>query len=536
MRRRWWSLGIVLGLGASVLPNVAPIVSSVSADDASRQIPGVGTIVWGPCVDDTLIAFGAECGMLSVPLDYSRPRGEKIQIAVSRVVHTVPDDQYQGIMLVNPGGPGGSGLIYSILGAFVPGDVGASYDWIGFDPRGVGSSIPALSCDPNYTAGPRPPFDPATWQIERDWLKKAAGYAKACGQAGGRLLAHVKTTDNVGDMDAIRQALGETQLNYYGFSYGTYLGQVYATQHPNRVRRMVLDSNVDPRRIWYPANLDQDYAFEAVAQIFFDWIARHDDTYALGTTAADVEAKYYAALASLAAAPQGVLGASEWADAFVGAGYAQFLWPDIASAFAAFVNGGDPAPAIDLYLGQDTPGADNGYAMYVATECTDAKWPRDWRTWHRDNTAVAADAPFLTWGNAWFNAPCAFWPAKSGTPVKVNGKWAPPILLLGETLDAATPFTGSLEVRKRFPSSSLVATPGGTTHANSLFGGVSCVDDAVAAYLADGTLPTRVAGAGPDLECTAAPEPEPTAPATVAARTTSLVTPALLQRLHPLGI
>jgi pimeloyl-ACP methyl ester carboxylesterase len=530
MKRRWLSVGIACGLVASLVPAVGSTVSAGRDDGAS----GVGTIAWGECTDETLIAFGAECGMLSVPLDYRRPRGEKIQLAVSRVKHTVPDDQYQGIMLVNPGGPGGSGLIYSVLGAFVPGEVGFAYDWIGFDPRGVGSSVPALSCDPDYTAGPRPPYDPATLRIEAAWLKKAAGYAFDCGQAGGRLLGHLKTTDNVADMDAIRQALGQEQINFYGFSYGTYLGQVYATLHPDRVRRMVLDSNVDPRQVWYDANIDQDYAFEVVIQIFFDWVARHNDVYGLGATAADVQASYDAALASLTANPQGQLGASEWVDAFVGAGYVQFLWPDVAAAFAAFVNDGDPGPATDLYLGQDTPGDDNGYAMYLATECSDAKWPRSWLFWHRDNTRVAQDAPFFTWGNAWFNAPCVFWPTVAGTPVDVDGSSVAPVLLLDETLDAATPFAGSLEVRERFPQASLIATVGGTNHANSLFGGVPCVDDAVAAYLADGSLPTRAPGTTADAECEPAPEPEPlTAELAPQARTATAATDVVRQ-LHPL--
>ncbi len=368
MRRGWVSVGIVLGVVISLLPAYA---SAASAQDVARPDTGVGSITWGPCTDGTLIAFGAECGMLSVPLDYPRPSGAKIQLAVSRVGHTVPDEDYQGIMLVNPGGPGGSGLIYSVLGAFVPGDVGSTYDWIGFDPRGVGDSVPALSCDPNYTAGPRPPYDPATVRIEFAWLVKSAKYAIDCARSGGLLLGHLKTTDTVADMDAIRQSLGAEKMNFYGFSYGTYLGQVYATLHPDLVRRMVLDSNVDPRTVWYQANLDQDPAFEITVNKFFDWVALHDDVYGLGTTGADVQAKYYAALASLAANPQGQLGASEWADAFLGAGYVQFLWPDTATAFTAFVNNGDPGPATDLYLGQDTPGDDNAYAMYLATECTD---------------------------------------------------------------------------------------------------------------------------------------------------------------------
>jgi hypothetical protein len=216
----------------------------------------------------------------------------------------------------------------------------------------------------------------------------------------------------------------------------------------------------------------------------------------------------------------------------------QFLWPDVAAAFAAFVNDGDAGPATDLYLGQDTPGDDNGYAMYLATECSDAKWSRNWLFWHRDNTRVAADAPFFTWGNAWFNAPCVFWPTIPGTPVDVDGADVPPILLLDETLDAATPFEGSLEVRDRFPQASLIATVGGTNHANSLFGGVPCVDDAVAAYLADGALPAREAGRTADAECQPAPEPEPNpalaAPQARAAATT-LMTDDVRRLLQPTG-
>jgi pimeloyl-ACP methyl ester carboxylesterase len=516
---------------------VAGVGSPASADNGNDRhehddVAGVGTITWGPCDDPTLDAFGAECGMLSVPLDYSRSKGDKIQIAVSRVRHTVPDDQYQGVMLVNPGGPGGSGLIFSILGFFVPSGAGEAYDWIGFDPRGVGSSVPALSCVPDYAAGPRPPYDPVTPAIEQAWLTKTMDYAQACDRSGGKLLDNLKTIDNVKDMNSIRQALGEDQINYYGFSYGTYLGQVFASVYPSKVRRMVLDSNVDPRRVWYGANLDQDVAFETVFHLFLDWIARHDSTYHLGTDVDVVEATYYAALNALAANPRGQLGAAEWSDAFLLAGYVQAAWPEIAAAFAAFVNDDDAGPITDEFLGFTNTTDDNGYAVYLATECTDAHWPQRWSTWRRDNTRVARDAPFLTWGNAWFNAPCAFWPAESGEPVKVRGNHVPPILLVGETLDAATPFSGSIEVRQRFRSSSLIATEGGTTHANSLFGN-SCVDDRIAQYLLDGTTPDRLAGPGPDVVCPAMPEPEPAplAAASATARSSTTIADAA-QRLR----
>jgi pimeloyl-ACP methyl ester carboxylesterase len=492
-----------------------------------NDVAGVGRVTWGQCDDPTLALFGAECGLLSVPLDYSKPTGSKIQLALSRVRHTVPDDESQGIMLVNPGGPGGSGLFFALLGFFVPGGVGGAYDWIGFDPRGVGESVPSLHCQPTYSAGPRPPYDPATRFIEAAWLDKVEAYAADCGRAGGRLLDHLKTIDNVRDMNAIRWALGESQLNYYGFSYGTYLGQVFATEYPTRIRRMVLDSNVDPRRVWYDANLDQDVAFETVIQLFFDWVGRHDNVYGLGGTRAAVQRNYYAALNALAETPRGELGAAEWTDAFLLAGYTQASWPDVAAAFAAFVNDDDAGPASDLFHDAVDTTDDNGYAMYLATECTEGDWPSKWSTWRRDNTRVARDAPFVTWDNAWFNAPCAFWPAESSRPVDPRGHKLPPILLLGETLDGATPFTGSLEVRDRFRSASLIATEGGTTHANSLFGGNACVDDQVAAYLADGSIPDRRHGRGPDVACPATPEPEPLAAAagarTSGARTSQAV-------------
>jgi pimeloyl-ACP methyl ester carboxylesterase len=510
MQRRFVARAVAGLLAVSVLAGVGSATSAAPSSGRHGDKPssGVGTITWGPCDDPTLVFFGAECGMLSVPLDHSKPWGRKIQLALSRVRHTVPDDQYQGVMLVNPGGPGGSGLIYSILGSFVPNGAGEAYDWIGFDPRGVGSSVPALSCIPDYSAGPRPAYEPVTRAIERAWLARVTDYAKACKHDGGKLLGHLKTTDNVKDMNAIRQALGERKLNFYGYSYGTYLGQVYATMYPSKVRRMVLDANVDPRRVWYDANIDQDYAFQTVIELFFDWVARHDSTYNLGTTADAVEDAYETAQDDLAASPRGELGPAEWADAFLVAGYVQAAWPDVAGAFAAFVNDDDAGPATDLFHGAVDTANDNGYAMYLATECTDARWPTRWSFWRRDNNRVARDAPFFTWGNAWFNAPCAFWPARAARPVDVKGRHVPPILLVSETLDAATPITGSLEVRQRFRASSLIAVDGGTTHANSLFGGNACVDDQIAAYLLDGTTPPRQRR-GPDVVCAAVPEPEP---------------------------
>ncbi len=138
-----------------------------------------------------------------------------------------------------------------------------------------------------------------------------------------------------------------------------------------------------------------------------------------------------------------------------------------------------------------------------------------WSTWSRNNWATFAKAPFETWANAWYNAPCLYWPAPAHTPVKVDGSKVASALLIDETLDAATPYEGSLEVRRLYPHSSLIALPGGTSHANSLYGD-ACEDDQIAAYLATGTLPPRRPGDGADTTCAPLPQPVPSGAAATA--------------------
>jgi len=472
---------------------------------------------WKPCRDDFLLeAIGAQCGKVRVPLDYRHPRGRKISLAVSRLRHTSSRKKYQGIMLVNPGGPGGSGLILSVLGypGIIPGRASRTYDWIGFDPRGVGASTPALSCDRTYFGYDRPRYDPTTPAVLQTWLDRAGGYAKDCANArGSRLLRHVRTVDTVRDMESIRRALGHRKLNFYGFSYGTYLAQVYATLHPQRVRRFVLDSTVDPRGIWYRDNFLQDRAFQKNIAVYFDWLARHDAVFHLGTDPAVIEKQYYDELTALEANPAagGTVGPDELADVMLSAGYYVYGWEDVGYAYSAAINADDYTGIKFMYDGGSPIGSvsDNGYAMYLGTVCTDAHWPRSLDTWRRANAAMAAEAPFLTWGNAWFNAPCLTWRARQSTPVHVMGRRVHvPVLMIDETLDGATPFTGSLEVRRRFPSASLIEGVGGTTHAGSL-SGVSCTDSAIGRYLLNGSVPRRTSGNHSDLQCPPVPQPDP---------------------------
>jgi pimeloyl-ACP methyl ester carboxylesterase len=504
---------------AGGLSAAAPAVAGTAAPAASTALK------WGKCAESDLRQAGAACAMLSVPLNYSDPNGPTIKIAVSRIKHTSSAAKYQGIILTNPGGPGGSGLDLNVFliaplqaeGSKADKAAVADYDWIGFDPRGVGSSSPAITCAPYYFNGPRENYNPRTPQILNYWLKRSARYDQKCAAHSAKqaaLLDNMTTVDSARDMDSIRAALGQNKISYYGFSYGTYLGQVYSTLFPSHVRRLIMDSNVDPRKVWYQANLDQDIAFNRNIKIWFGWLAQHHSFYHLGNTEKAVEHRWYAEKARLFKHPiQGVVGPDEWTDVFLEAGYFEQTWLEWGSAFANWANTHSKkagATIVSLYKSVDTPGDDNGFAVYSAVQCTDVQWPTSWAVWSQDNHRVNKIAPFETWGNAWFNAPCLHWPAPaaSQTPMLINGGGIHSALLIDETLDAATPFGGSLEVRKLFPNSVLLAEPGGTSHADSLFGNL-CVDNTIANYLASGKLPSRKPNAKWDKTCKPLPRPVP---------------------------
>ena len=536
---------VVVGATACLLAGGAAAgVPAAAAASAPRGASASG-VQWGKCTDSYLQQVHASCTLLSVPLNYSDPAGPKIKIAVSRIKHTSSAKNYQGVILTNPGGPGGSGLNLNVflidaLKAEHLGAAAADYDWIGFDPRGVGSSVPALTCQPNYFSPDRLPYNPKTKAILSYWKARSAKYAAACQTHSGAqaaLLKNMTTVDAARDMDSIRQALGQKQITYYGFSYGTYLGQVYSTLFPGHVRRLIMDSNVDPRHVWYTANLKQDIAFNRNVNIWFGWLAKYDNVYHLGATESAVQHRWYAEKARLAKHPiLGKVGPDEWTDIFLGAGYYEQTWLQLGSAFADWENTHSAKAAknlVALYKGSDGLGNDNGFAVYNAVQCTDVQWPLSWAKWARDNTRINRIAPFETWGNAWFNAPCLYWKAPASTPTKVNGSKISSALLIDETLDAATPFEGSLEVRKLFPRSVLLAEPGGTSHADSLFGDL-CVDRTIANYLVSGKLPTRKPAARWDKTCKPLPRPVPTGSSAREASSSSFSTTlSQLRGIHP---
>jgi pimeloyl-ACP methyl ester carboxylesterase len=474
-----------------------------------------------------------------VPLDYANPdNGKTVSLAVSRLAAS-PSVTYDGIMLVNPGGPGASGTGLAYLQGYVPHGAGLHYDWIGFDPRGVGASTPALHCNAKYFGANRPDFRPTTHKLLHYWLKKSAGYASACGRSAAKtLLPYMTTRDSVQDMESFRIAyqnqLGPLspkhaaldKMNYYGFSYGTYLGTVYATLYPTKVGRFVLDGVVDPTTYWYRSNFDQSIGFDRNINVFFRWMAKNHKTFHLGKNGKKIRRGFNAELKKLDRHPsaKGKLGPDELTDAMLDAGYYVFDWVEIGKAYSKLIRTGRGAGLYSMYAsGNQGAEADNEYAVYDAVQCTDAHRP-PLSQQLRQTRNVAKKSPFLAWDNTWYNMPCLTWPAPSRGKVTVNGsalaKLGTKILLISETKDAATPYAGALNVRSNFKTASLIAGINGTTHAGSL-DGVACTDDTVANYLANGIVPTRKAGRTDDLGCPPNPQPSPTSGARIADRTSS---------------
>lgn len=482
---------------AVVDPTPAPATTSATTTESdSPLVAEAGTLRWQRCRSAGLAQ--ARCAKLRVPLDPADPSGPTIRIALSRVAHTSSDRKYRGVLLLNPGGPGGSGLRMSTTNNSLPAKVAGRYDWIGFDPRGVGASRPHLSCRPSYTGFARPDYYPKPKANADRWLKRSAKYARACERNGGALLNHMRTTDVAADMDRIRAALGADRLNFLGFSYGTYLGQVYATLFPGRVGRMVLDSNVDPQRAFYQANLDQDVAMQRVLNKWFRWVARKNGEFGLGRSAKVVAERFDRTQDRLRRHPAGgKIGPAEWTDIFNQVTYSMFAWRPLAQLFGNYRETGKSKDLVQAFKGTSMYGDDNTYAVYNAVQCTDAPWPDQWSTWKRDNWATYRDGPNFTWMNVWFNAPCLYWPVAAGPRVTVGND--SPLLLVGGSDDGATPFTGSLTVRRLFPQSSLVELKKTVSHAVGLTN--RCSRKWISRYLASGELPQRKPGDRPDVRC-----------------------------------
>jgi pimeloyl-ACP methyl ester carboxylesterase len=246
VRRRRSLLAAAFVAVAALLPLATPGVAAGAAgaagavaEEGASTAAGKGTIAWAPCEEEP----EAECGKLAVPIDWSRPYGPTVDLAIARRKATDPTARI-GSLMVNPGGPGGSGVeaAYGAPGFFTE-DIQRRFDIVGFDPRGVGRSHPVICSASLYNQMPYPIMaSQADFDVWDAYTKKLHADCRA---RTGPLYDHVDSVNVARDMDAVRAALGEDKLTYYGLSYGTLMGQMYAELFPNRIRALALDSNMD---------------------------------------------------------------------------------------------------------------------------------------------------------------------------------------------------------------------------------------------------------------------------------------------------
>ncbi|MBT2541110.1 alpha/beta fold hydrolase [Streptomyces sp. ISL-44] len=487
------------GLIASTVPLLtATQVSAASAPEYLSQKPS-----WHRCSPDQPASY--ECATLKVPLDYRRPQGTTIDLAISRVKSENPAKRH-GVMLLNPGGPGGPGLDLPLaMGEMMSKDVRDQYDLIGFDPRGVGSSSP-ITCgltdaEQNFDR----PYRPETFSSDVTWARTVAD---KCRENAGSVLPHITTRNTARDMDTIRAVLGERKVSYLGYSYGTYLGAVYSQMFPERTDRFVLDSGVDPKMIW--RGMIQVWATEAEPAFarWTGWAAERSAEYGLGDTPKAVSDTFWALVARADKEPIDFEGQKINGD-LIRSARGVFFYPAQATPLVVALKAaaeGKPQPA-----GPDTaelkrlltgdraaaPASDNGTAVFWSVVCGDTgSWPLYAEQYERD--AAKDKIKYPLYGDFASNIkPCAFWdrPVESATPMNKKAN----VLTVQNEWDSQTPLSSGQGMHRALKGSRMVLVAGGEGHGVYMTDPTSCADAQVNTYLTTGRLPAE------DVTCQTGP-------------------------------
>ncbi|GIG87795.1 alpha/beta hydrolase [Plantactinospora endophytica] len=455
------------------------------------------TLSWGPCPAD-IASPTLECTTVEVPLDYRHPEGRTIDIAVSRLP-SKNSSQRRGVLLTNPGGPGGGGLSYpGLLGNPVfpqplPQSVRDRYDVIGFDPRGVGHSAP-VTCDytPEQVARLNLPYPSSSAEVRRD-AEIAETIARQCltSETAG-MLPYITTANTARDMDRIRKALGEPQISYLGSSYGTYLGAVYTTMFPQRSDRIVLDSNLGPGGYDHTAFQRLALGMEQRFPDFANFAATNPQ-YGLGTTPKQVRAKYFELAARLAETPVQGIDGSLFRGTTFDLLYTDVGFTTLATIWQALDTGRPLPPAPPI------ADPDNSLSSRLHVLCGDSMWPRSIRGYQREVAAHRMTYPLI--GAATANiGPCAFWPSPIEPPVRIGDRGPSNVLMVQNLRDPGTPLAGARELRKAFGDRARMVTADQGGHgAYLLFARNTCANDTVTTFLTTGQRPHR------DVACAAEP-------------------------------
>jgi pimeloyl-ACP methyl ester carboxylesterase len=452
-------------------------------------------LAWTGCGGDF------QCSRLTVPVDYADPDGATLTLALIRLRATEPDDRI-GSLVINPGGPGGSGVAYARAArAVISERVRERYDIVGFDPRGVAGSDPVqcltdAQTDTLMASDPTPDDDAEAART----VELAKVLAAGCDRNAGELLAHVGTQDAARDMDVLRAALGDPRLNYLGKSYGTFLGATYAQEFPKNVGRMVLDGAIDPALPAEQVDLGQAKGFEQATRAFVADCVKGRSC-PLGSDLDLGMARLRQFLGRLDSSPLPTSDPSRPLTEGLGslgvavAMYDEGYWPTLRTALSqAF--GGDGSALLqlsDVYTDRDGSGhyTSNQNTVIYAVNCLD----RPYRgagdpvsEAQRDVPVFSKQAP--TWGAflAWSELPCAYWPVKpKGEPAAITAAGSGPIVVVGTTRDPATPYAWAQGLARELANGHLLTYEGDGHTAYRR--GSRCIDKAVDAYLLRGQVP-----------------------------------------------
>ena len=485
------ALAIILsGCSSTKLPFVEEKFSALAEYEQQK-------LDWSSCYDYF------ECTELRVPIDYNDLSVGTFRISVLRAPARDQENRL-GSIVVNPGGPGGSGVDYAYNADYIfSPDVTDVYDVVGFDPRGVAQSEP-IACftpeelDANLASDSKPDNDA---EIAAS-LKESEEFAKKCEEKTAHL-EHFTTIETARDMDILRAALGEKKLNYVGKSYGTYLGTLYASIFPNNVGRFVLDGAVDPNISMKEQNLAQAIGFDKALAAFVKDCASQPDCPFKGS-AAEATATIIATLQAAATAPLPQKSPAEGdtrliTESIIIIGMASSLyddvdgWPKLRKAFTeSALNYGDTFLLLaDEYSGRNPDGTfrSNDFDSGAVIDCLDWKDRRTVDQYKADVQEFAAKAPVFGPYIAFSGLHCQFFPhpATQRAPDTLTEIKTAPIIVIGTIRDPATPYSWSVSLAKIFKGSSLISldADGHTGHGR----GSACVDDAVDEFLLTGTLP-----------------------------------------------
>ncbi|GAA3870553.1 alpha/beta hydrolase [Saccharothrix violaceirubra] len=440
-----------------------------------------------------------ECTRIEVPLDYAKPDGKVIKLGLLR---QKASGERIGSLILNPGGPGASGMeaAASLSTSVRRTPVSEHFDLVGFDPRGVGASEPAVKCLSDTERD--------TDRLDNDVDTSSAGIAqteaenkafadKCAAKMGADVLANLGTRDVVKDLDVMRSVLGDTKLTYLGYSYGTAIGTAYAEAFPDNVRALVLDGAVDPTQTEAESLVAQGAGFQKAFEEFAAWCARRDDC-ALGKDVASASKTFRELTLPLVQNPIAVGDRKlSYGDAITGAIQAMYsndLWTPLNTGLAELRGGkGDMLLTLaDAYFGRDEDGRYSSITdAFTAIKCVDEPRLTDRTVLDDIARKYKAAAPFLDDGNPAVGAldACAFWPVPpTVTPHPPSVKGLPPVLVISTTGDPATPYDAGVNLAQALGGSLL--TFEGNQHTVYLQGN-SCVDPIGHAYLVDLTLPDK---------------------------------------------